>query len=147
MRRSHDKRDRDAAADAIAADHRDRRLADAGASASVASSAAWLYVADGLRRRAQLVELRDVGARDERLVAGALEDDHADRRRRAASSSTNVCRRCHIASETALWRAGLLNVIQPIGPSVQPAWRRSAWLLLWSRARLVDSAFHSLTAP
>jgi len=42
---------------------------------------------------------------------------------RTSGSSVNACRTsgidCHISSETALCRAGLLKIIQPTGPSLR----------------------------
>src|SRR5262249_13360369 len=70
-------RDVDARAEAVAADHGDRDLV---ASLQALGDAAGdlLVALDALGGRAVLLVLRYVGAGDERLVALALEHDHAD---------------------------------------------------------------------
>ena len=76
---SQSQRHRQAAADAVAADAGDRRLREL-AEARIRDLADLVVVGDLLGRVARLLELRDVGARHEGLVAGAGDDDDADRR-------------------------------------------------------------------
>src|SRR5437868_4493178 len=65
-------RDVEPAAEAVAADHGDGRLVELG-EPCLRALADLLVARDRLRARALLLELRDVGARDERLVARAGE--------------------------------------------------------------------------
>src|SRR6185437_2570157 len=67
----------DAAADAEALDHGDGRLADL-AELGVRQLGDPVIFGDRLRRGALLLELRDVGAGNEGLVAGAAQHDDAD---------------------------------------------------------------------
>ena len=106
----------EAAADAVAADHRDRRAARR--RQTLIGFAHQRVVADApLLARALLLELRDVGAGDEGLAAGAAQHD----RSRTASSASSWSSACgiaaHISTDSALWRSGRLNVIQPTAPS------------------------------
>ena len=72
-----------------------------------------------LGARALLLELRDVGAGDEGLVARAGEHDdaHLAGRRRSRSSTVGIA--SHMSTDTALRRAGLLKISQPTAPSLR----------------------------
>src|SRR5436190_249382 len=74
-----EQRYRQSAADAVAADAGDRRFG-ALVEARVGDLTDLVVVGDLLGRVARLLELRDVGARDKSLVAGASDHDDTDRR-------------------------------------------------------------------
>ena len=139
-----------AAAQAIAADHRDRRLLQrreqmAHAAPRPVPRSARLSAVDRSG-----VERRDVAAGRERLVARAAQDDDADGIV-AAEGLDHLPGRLHISSDTALSRSGWWKTSQPIAPSfsdrILPGAAASVVMLRSllarrrsSRARVADDA-------
>ncbi len=111
-------RHRQAAADAVAADHRDGRLGE---------SPPWRRWRRPRPRVARLgggvgplgLELRDVGAGDEGASPAPVKTTTRTSGSASKAASTSGIAR-HMSSETALRRSGLLKIIQPIGPSLRP---------------------------
>ena len=108
---------RQAAADAEAVDHGDGRLADRLESAATAVSPTPVVMRDLLGRCAHLLELGDVGAGDEGLLARARAAPRRGWRDRARSGrgSPGSPPTCRATGRCAC--PGLLNTIQPIAPS------------------------------
>ena len=130
-------RDGHAAADAIPVDHRNRRLGafDKPAARRLERP---VVVRIALRRRPRLFELRDIRAGNEGRSPAPCSTIT-----RTAGSLSNRSRMVgiasHISSDTALRRAGLLKVIQPIGPSMRAS--------ILSVGRLIMAGHRSWAAP
>jgi hypothetical protein len=104
------------AADAVAVDHGEERLLETAERGRTAPGDAAVLLLVG-HVPAAVLELGDVGARHERALARAAQDDHADRI--VAGQIGHVPRHelPHLLAH-GIAPLGLLKVIQPIGPSL-----------------------------
>ena len=109
-------RDRAPAARGDALDLRDRRLGHA--LEPVEHGVEPRLVCDAVLRGREVCELRDVGAGDEGLAAGAAQDEHAHARRRASTRSQASTSASYMSHVMALRASGRLKVRIASGPSV-----------------------------